>query len=176
MGITSAPDIGGKHHVPKEWPIRSFWRQCGHGFRARNEPRWCERCAVLLDHHECRFQAVDQEQDIGKDVYVDIADNAGITPFCVALQIKSGVSYRTADRYAVPVDYHADLWRRSAVPVFGIVYDPEDEQIRWLDMTGYLRAHPEQSGGSVPVVARQTLDVMTLRCAHTLLAAPPILS
>ena len=32
---------------------------------------------------------------------------------------------------------------------------------------GYLRAHPDQEGGSVPVVGRQTLDEMSLRGAFT---------
>jgi hypothetical protein len=123
---------------------------------------------LLFEHEKCRFLEVDQQQDIGKDVYVDLVDATGITPLCVALQVKSGVSYRTAHGdYLVPVDHHADLWRRSTVPVFGIVYDPEDKQIRWVDLTGYLRAHPEQVGGSVPVVGRQTLDEATLRGAFT---------
>jgi hypothetical protein len=65
------------------------------------------------------------------------------------------------------VEHHADLWRRSTVPVFGIVHDPDDALLRWVDLTGYLRAHPEQSGGSVPVVGRHTLDEMTLRGAFT---------
>jgi hypothetical protein len=50
----------------------------------------------------------------------------------------------------VPVENHSEIWRRSTVPVFGIVYDPDDSQIRWVDLTGYLRAHPEQSGGEHP--------------------------
>src|SRR5947209_19974063 len=65
--------------------------------------------------------------------------------------------------YVVPVDEHADLWRRSTVPVFGIVYDPWDNQLRWVDLTGYLRAHPQQDGGTVPVSSRHTLDELTLR-------------
>ena len=123
---------------------------------------------LFFEHHSCRFQEIDQQQDIGKDVYVDLADRADITPLCVALQIKSGVSYRTGiGDYLVPVEHHANLWRRSTVPVFGIVYDPDDSQLRWVDLTGYLRAHPDQEGGSVPVSGRQTLDELTLRGAFT---------
>src|SRR5437016_13661502 len=123
---------------------------------------------LFFEHHACRFQEIDQQQDIGKDVNVDLADKAGITPLCVALQIKSGASYRTAKGdYVVPVDRHADLWRRSTVPVFGIVHDPDDGLLRWVDLTGYLRAHPEQVGGSVPVVRRHTLDELPLPGALT---------
>jgi hypothetical protein len=38
--------------------------------------------------------------------------------------------------YFIPVDDHADDWRNSTVPVFGLVYDPDDHQIRWIDITG----------------------------------------
>lgn len=122
----------------------------------------------FFEHHAFRFVDVPQEQDIGKDAYVDLVDETGITPLCVALQVKAGVSYRTATGdYAIPVDHHADLWRRSTVPVFGIVHDPDDDLLRWVDLTGYLRAHPEQVGGNVAVTGRNTLDDMTLRGAFT---------
>jgi hypothetical protein len=32
------------------------------------------------------------------------------------------------------VDNHADLWRRSTVPVFGIVYDPNDRESAGLTL------------------------------------------
>jgi hypothetical protein len=63
---------------------------------------------LFFEHHSCRFQEIDQQQD----VYVDLVDEAGITPLCVALPIKSGVSYRTGKAdYTVPVEHHTDLWR-----------------------------------------------------------------
>lgn len=123
---------------------------------------------LFFERHACRFQEIDQQQDIGKDAYVDLGDKAGITPLCVALQIKSGGKYRTRKGdYVVPVEHHADLWKRSTVPVFGIVYDPDDSELRWVDLTGYLRAHPDQEGGNVPVSGRQILDEVTLRGAFT---------
>jgi hypothetical protein len=123
---------------------------------------------TFLEHYGCTFHEVGQQHDFGKDAYVDIAEDGKITPLCVALQVKSGVSYRTATGdYAVPVENHADLWRSSTVPVFGIVYDPEDTKIRWVDLIGYLRAHPEQTSGSVPVSGRHSLDALSLRGAFT---------
>lgn len=123
---------------------------------------------LFFEHHGCTFQEIGQQHDFGKDAYVDLADEAGITPLCVALQIKSGASYRKSEgNYVVPVENHSEIWRRSTVPVFGIVYDPADSQIRWVDLTGYLRAHPEQSNGSVPVLGRHTLDQLSVRGAFT---------
>lgn len=121
-----------------------------------------------FEHHGCTFQEIDQQQDIGKDAYVDLAEESGPTHLCAALQIKAGASYRAPNGdYAMPVGAHAELWRRSTVPIFGIVYDPEDSLIRWVDITGYLRAHPDQIGGNVPVSARHTLDKLSLRGAFT---------
>jgi len=89
---------------------------------------------IFFEHYGCTFQEVGQQHDFGKDAYVDLADATGITPLCVALQIKAGMSYRTAKGdYVVLVESHADLWRRSTVPVFGIVRDPDDGQLRWAD-------------------------------------------
>jgi hypothetical protein len=123
---------------------------------------------LFFEHHNCRFQEIDQQQDIGKDAFVDLADSSGVTPLCVMLQIKAGAAYRTAKvDYVVPIRDHADLWRRSTVPVFGIVHDPDDGLLRWVDLTGYLRAHPDSTGGNVPVSRRHTLDELSLRGAFT---------
>lgn len=121
---------------------------------------------AFFERHDCVFQEIDQQNDFGKDGYLDYGEAGKITALCSALQIKSGTSYRTAKGdYFIPVDNHAESWRRSTVPVFGLVYDPDDVLIRWVDLTGYLRAHPDQSGGSVPLPGYHVLDVTSLRGA-----------
>jgi len=121
---------------------------------------------TFLEHHGCVFQEVAQQNDFGKDGYLDFGEKGIVTFLCAALQIKSGPSYRTAKGdYSIPVETHADTWRKSTVPVFGLVYDPDDALIRWVDLTGYLRAHPDQIDRSVPVSGRHVLDEMSLRGA-----------
>lgn len=106
----------------------------------------------LFERCNCIFQEVAQQNDYGKDAYVDLAQGHYLSPLCVAVQIKSGRSYRLpSGDYFVPVENHASIWRNSTVPVFGIVYDPDDSQLRWGDLTAYLRNHPVQDGGRVPV-------------------------
>lgn len=119
---------------------------------------------AFFERHGCVFQEVAQQNDFGKDdAYLDIAREGVITHLCVALQIKSGESYRTEQgEYFIPVERHADSWRRSTVPVFGLVYDPSDQLLRWVDITGYLRAHPHQEGGSIPVLANSILSQKSL--------------
>jgi hypothetical protein len=107
---------------------------------------------AFFESHGCVFQEVAQQNDFGKDAYVDITREGIITPLCAALQIKSGESFRTAHGdYFIPVEKHADSWRHSTVPVFGLVHDPSDLLLRWVDITGYLRAHLSQEGGNIPV-------------------------
>jgi hypothetical protein len=119
---------------------------------------------TFFEHHGCVFQEVGLENDFGKDAYLDLGENGKVTPLCAALQVKSGVSYRTPNGdYSIPVESHAEKWRRSTVPVFGLVYDPDDGLMRWIDITGYLRANPEQDGGSIPVLRDAVLNEGSLR-------------
>ena len=114
-------------------------------------------------HNRCKFQEVDLRNDIGKDVYLDVATNGVVSYLCVALQIKSGRSYRTSKgEYFIPVGKHAESWRLHTIPVFGIVYDPDDALMRWADLTGYLRAHPRQKSGRIPVSCKAILTVASL--------------
>ncbi len=110
------------------------------------------------------FQEVPQQNDFGKDGYLDFGEGGAVTCMCAALQIKSGASYRTArGDYFIPIDDHADNWRNSTIPIFGLVYDPTDHQIRWIDVTGYLRYHPEQQKGSILIPRGNVLDEVCLR-------------
>jgi hypothetical protein len=107
------------------------------------------------------FHEVNQQNDFGKDAYVDVVRSGIVTPLCIALQIKSGDSYRRpAGDYFIPVGGHGDNWRRSTLPVFGIVYDPSDQLLRWTDLTGHLRKDHEST--AVTVLSSAILSEMTL--------------
>ncbi len=118
---------------------------------------------AFFERNGCVFQEVAQQNDFGKDGYLDLGEAGIVTFLCAALQVKSGKSYRTGKgEYFIPVDDHADNWRRSTIPIFGLVYDPDDKLIRWIDLTGYLRAHPNQKGGNVPLSRDSVLDQISL--------------
>jgi hypothetical protein len=122
----------------------------------------------FFEKNNCVFQEVAQQNDFGKDAYVDIVRGGIVTFLCLALQIKSGASYKSANGdYFIPLESHADIWRRSTVPVFGLVYDPTDNLLRWIDLTRYLRGHAHQDRGSVPVSKDAVLNETTLHTAFT---------
>ncbi len=119
---------------------------------------------TFFEHHGCVFQEVAQQNDFGKDAYVDLNRARTITFFCAALQIKSGISYRMPNGdYFIPIANHAENWRHSTVPVFGLVYDPDDQLIRWVDLTGYLRNNPRQDSGNIPVCRNTVLTEASLQ-------------
>jgi len=118
----------------------------------------------VFDDARMVVQLVDGSNDIGKDLYVDLADQGIATGELIAVQVKSGVSYRRADgNYAIPCDEHdVDLWARSSVPIFGLVYDPERERLHWINLTAWARSQPPTLPQVVPVSSTWALDERTL--------------
>jgi hypothetical protein len=108
------------------------------------------------------FQEVDLGNDYGKDAYVDLTDGQEVTGLCIALQIKSGVSYRRASGYAIPIKGHAGVWRHSTLPVAGIVYDPELKALYWCDITSFLAEHVDNLPDDIPVSRNNALTAETL--------------
>jgi hypothetical protein len=130
--------------------------------------RRTERAAVnaartFFEDNECVFQEIDGANDYGKDAYVDIGDEGLVTGTCAALQIKGGRSFRTPNGdYRLPVDDdHRRAWRESTVPVIGIVHDPDDGQLRWVDISASLRVRPDAK--SIRVDRQHILSRESLR-------------
>lgn len=92
----------------------------------------------------CVFQKVDEENDQGNDAYIEfISDEVATSLFCW-VQVKSGPSYRRPDGYAFTADKeHFEYWSRFPVPVVGIVYDPDAKSAVWVNVSDYLRSHPD---------------------------------
>jgi hypothetical protein len=123
---------------------------------------------AFFERNGCIFQEIPQQNDFGKDAYVDLGEGGTVSFLCVALQVKSGRSYRTAEGdYSLPVESHAKNWRHSTVPVFGFVYDPDDGLIRWCDVTEHLRANPDQDSGMIRVNRDVILNEVSLRSEFT---------
>ena len=59
---------------------------------------------AFFEHHDCVFQEIAQQNDFGKDGYLDYGEAGKISALCSALQIKSGTSFRTAKGdYFIPL-------------------------------------------------------------------------
>jgi hypothetical protein len=123
------------------------------------------RASGVFEDAGMAVQEIDGSNDIGKDLYVDLAEDDGrFTGELIALQIKSGKSYTRAQGYAIPCDvHHASLWTTSTVPVFGVVFDPACNELFWVNLTEYLRTFGDvESLTSIPVPDANTLSAGTL--------------
>lgn len=103
----------------------------------------------------CLYHHIDGNDDYGNDCFIELFTNDVATSFTIAVQVKSGPSYRTAAGYAIPArKTQMEYWHNFHMPVAGIVYDMEQECAYWVDISAYLRAHPqviEQNSHSIPV-------------------------
>jgi hypothetical protein len=98
---------------------------------------------TLVERHNCTFQEIDLQNDLGNDAYVEFVVEENATGCCIALQVKSGRSYRISQgRYSFQCD-RADFeyWASHTLPVLAVVFDPETRTAFWADVTEHLRQH-----------------------------------
>lgn len=99
---------------------------------------------ALVERHNSTFQEIDLHNDLGNDAYVEFVVEENATGCCVALQIKSGPSYRVApNKYAFQSDRnHFEYWSSHTLPVLGVIFDPDTQAAVWVDITEHLRRCP----------------------------------
>ena len=62
----------------------------------------------------------------------------------VLVQIKAGKSYIRSGHFYLDADKdHFETWVRYALPVVGIVCNPDTGEARWVDVSDHLRQHPD---------------------------------
>lgn len=98
----------------------------------------------LVERQNSTFQEIDLHNDLGNDAYVEFVVEENTTGCCVALQIKSGISYRSvSDKYSFQSDRdHFEYWASHTLPVLAVIFDPEREKAVWVDISDHLRACP----------------------------------
>ncbi len=119
---------------------------------------------MIVERHNSTFQEIDLHNDLGNDAYVEFVAEESATGCCVALQIKSGSSYRIAPpKYAFQSDRdHFEYWTSHTLPVLAVVFDPEAQKAFWADITEHLRQHPSLiTKGPYTISAEQELSDST---------------
>lgn len=98
----------------------------------------------VIERQNSTFQEIDLHNDLGNDAYVEFVVEENATGCCVALQIKSGPSYRSSrGQYVFQSDRdHFEYWATHTLPVLAVIFDPEREKAVWVDITNYLRENP----------------------------------
>jgi hypothetical protein len=93
----------------------------------------------LLEEHDHLVQEIDGGADHGEDMFLMFVRNGRRTGHVVAIQVKSGSRYKRANGYAIPVERHREDWKRSHVPVVGVVFDKDERRLFWVNLTEELR-------------------------------------
>ncbi|GAB1824319.1 DUF4365 domain-containing protein [Herbidospora sp. RD11066] len=114
---------------------------------ARIRPtRRIERAGVnalrtLLEERDHLVQEIDGGIDHGEDLYVIFTRHGRRTGHVIAVQVKSGRKYKRANGYAIPLGDHAHDWRHSKIPVIGVVYDNDNKELYWVNLTKFLKEY-----------------------------------
>lgn len=115
----------------------------------------------FFEDHACVVQPVSGENDFGKDLYVDLTRGSVVTGISFAVQVKTGVSFRAASGYRIPIKQHLECWSKSTIPILGIVHDPTSNASFWVNITSHLRARDDDDA-YVPVPQENRLSADAL--------------
>lgn len=119
---------------------------------------------AFFEANGCVFHEVAEQNDYGKDAFVELGLEGRVTGLCAALQIKGGESYERPDGgYVIPIGNHAEYWRSSSIPIFGIVHDSQDDGLRWCNISEMLGRCRRQPPTSLYVEGSAVLTPMALR-------------
>lgn len=102
---------------------------------------------TIVEAHNCIFQKIDQENDVGIDALIELVKNENPSGDFIATQIKSGSSYfdKKSNQCKIPLGSHRQYWQNHALPVYGIVFIPEFKNAYWINIKNYLNNHPSDN-------------------------------
>lgn len=106
-------------------------------------------------------QEIDGGNDYSEDFYVSFTEYGMRTGDIAFIQVKSGLKYRRATGYGIPVGKNGEDWKRSRVPVVGVVYDPDLKKLFWGNISQTLR-EANRRKPSIPIDEDSRLDGTTL--------------
>ncbi|TCL63321.1 uncharacterized protein DUF4365 [Hydrogenispora ethanolica] len=96
----------------------------------------------IVDSYNCIFQEIDLENDVGNDAIIEFIKNEETTSLCIGVQIKAGNSNIHNDYYSLKADKeHFEYWKNHILPIIGIVYNPQDNNAVWVDISEYLKSN-----------------------------------
>lgn len=127
-----------------------------------------------MDKHNVPFSEVPPDVDFGKDMYIDLAGQKGVTGRVIAVQAKGGEQTRRATSGGVTrgIPFAADdatMFRESNIPVLGMTLDSDRNDLLWVDLTAHCGASFERSGKDIGGFAETVnrLNDYHLRAFHS---------
>lgn len=96
---------------------------------------------IIVNKSNCIFHKIELENDIGNDAFIEFISGDESTSFCIATQIKSGKSFVRTNGIEtfIPTDKeHLIYWKNLNLPVAGLVYNPVNDTVYWIDIKDYI--------------------------------------
>lgn len=121
----------------------------------------------IVESHNCVFQEIDLENDVGNDAYIEFIQEEDATGCCIAVQIKSGASYvsKNGDSFILKGDKeHFVYWDSHILPIGAVIYDPRNNKAAWCDVTEFLESNPkviENGPYNISILASQEFNSST---------------
>lgn len=103
------------------------------------EDRAINRLTSLLQEHSHIVHKIDGHNDFGEDLYISLVEDGRITGDTIAVQVKGGISYRSADGYRVRIKQHGRSRLNTNVPAVCVVHDPDTDTLHWANASEQLR-------------------------------------
>ena len=95
---------------------------------------------TIIEHANCIFNEIHQENDYGNDAFVELVDGQKVTGKHLVVQIKSGTSYHDDSRCWIPATREQlEYWRGHPLPVVGITYVPSEDCAYWVNISHRLK-------------------------------------
>jgi hypothetical protein len=96
---------------------------------------------TLFERNKLVVQEYDTRNDYGKDLVIDLTENDEITGAMIAAQVKGGKSYFRGTVAFIPArGSDVRLWADSTIPVIGIVWHSDSNELFWTNLTEQCRA------------------------------------
>lgn len=110
----------------------------------KTELRGVDFVRAVVRETECSFQEFSHHNDHGNDCYIEFVQQRVPTNYGFFAQIKSGPSFKDSLGYKIPTDkHHLEYWGRNLYKTIGIVYDADLDKAFWVDISEYIKSHPE---------------------------------
>lgn len=111
------------------------------------------------------FIKIEQENDLGIDALLEFIKDEHPLNKQIAVQIKSGASYYSAEacECAFPIGSHRTYWAAHPLPVFGLVYVPALGAAFWVNIKRYLKTNPNATVIRFTATEANRFDAVTFK-------------
>ncbi len=123
----------------------------------------------LLEANGLVVSEVDGRSDYGRDLNVDVTEDAEITGLILGVQVKGDRRFIHDGNWRLPASpKDRTYWADSGIPIVGVLWDPDTAELRWANLTEFARSSrtlansPYSAGEEVLFPPEARLEAETL--------------